>query len=107
MLVKLHSEMQNFVVDSSPGYVYTESVKPNVWLSPKYIFEVKAAGFSVSPIYSTASKLNKKGGISLRFPRFIKLREDKGIKDVTTSKQVLYMFNEFAADNDASDDIFN
>ncbi|KAM0674478.1 ATP-dependent DNA ligase Cdc17 [Gurleya vavrai] len=106
-LIKLFNEMKDLVINVPQNYVFTESVKPDVWIQAKFIFEVKAAGFSISPIYSAACKINGNNGISLRFPRFLRLREDKNLKDATSSKQVLNMFHEISGDKVSSDDVFN
>ncbi|KAM0688359.1 ATP-dependent DNA ligase Cdc17 [Conglomerata obtusa] len=106
-LKKLHKEIKNFIVKVPQNYVYKESIKPDLWIRARIIFEVRAAGFSVSPIYSAAHRLNNGNGISLRFPRMIRIRDDKGLKDVTSSKQILFMLKEFSTDNESSDDLFN
>lgn len=71
-------------------YVYDTSnsnAVPDVWFEPTMLFEVLTADLSLSPIYK-AAHLEYGKGISLRFPRFIRIRDDKGIEDATSSTEV-------------------
>lgn len=70
-------------------YIYANgsNAVPDVWLEPTTLFEVLTADLSLSPIYKAGHSEYGKG-ISLRFPRFIRIREDKRIEDATTSEQI-------------------
>lgn len=71
-------------------YVYdtkNASSAPDVWLEPTTVFEILIADLSLSPIYKAAHSEYGKG-VSLRFPRFIRVRDDKGIEDATTSTEI-------------------
>lgn len=76
-----------------PYYRCTDGVKPDVWFEPVQVWEVKAADFSISPIYTAGWGLVEAGkGISLRFPRFIKVRDDKTPEGASTSSMVADLY---------------
>ena len=92
MLQQLYQRLQPTVIDGPKAfYVYDSSAEPDIWFEPTLLFEVLAADLSLSPIYKAGSTSYDKG-ISLRFPRFIRLREDKGVEDATSSEQIIEFY---------------
>lgn len=47
----------------------------------------------MSPVYPAARSLLGERGCSIRFPRFMKVREDKGIENATTAEQLARMYH--------------
>ncbi|KAK6089427.1 hypothetical protein P3W45_001564 [Vairimorpha bombi] len=103
-LSRLYEELNNFVVEFPKNVRFKDQTKPDVWISPKYVWEVKAAAVSVSPIYCCGMQHESKG-FSLRFPRFLRERDDKTNTDATTSSQIILNYNE-ANDIEIEDDVY-
>jgi DNA ligase-1 len=68
-----------------PGYVEYVG-HPDVWFEPQEVWEMAFADITLSPTYTAAIGLvSEERGLSMRFPRFLKVREDKGIEEASTS----------------------
>lgn len=75
------------------SYNVDARMKPDVWLEPCQVWEIKAADLSISPVHTAAMGVKADGkGIGLRFPRFLRIRDDKGPEDATAADQIVDMF---------------
>lgn len=94
-LKNFHELLSAKVIDQPKSYyVYNTTLAnnaPDVWFEPTLVFEVLTADLSLSPVYKAGCNKYEKG-ISLRFPRFIRLRDDKTPEDSTNSDQLIEMY---------------
>lgn len=92
LLQQLYDKLKPTAIDGPMAfYVFDPSAQPDVWFEPTLLFEVLAADLSQSPIYKAGSSHYDKG-ISLRFPRFLRTREDKPVEEATSSEQVVDLY---------------
>lgn len=68
-----------------PSYVEYHG-HPDVWFAPQEVWEMAFADITKSPTYLAAIGLVDEGrGLSMRFPRFLRVRDDKGIDEASTA----------------------
>ena len=88
------------------------SLSPDIWFKPTEVWEIRGAelvhlpptpffltlifllcSFTLSPVYPAAQSLLGERGCSIRFPRFIKIRDDKSIENATTAEQLAALYH--------------
>lgn len=80
------------VTENKPGDVAC-TLQPSVWFDPARtaVWEIIGASISASPNHVCAGDVfhsEQHSGLSLRFPRFIRERGDKGRQDATSSHDI-------------------
>lgn len=68
------------------NYVVSESLTPDVWVKPAVVVEIAADEITKSPSHSAH--------YALRFPRLVKFREDKSVKEITTLSEIQQMYGQ-------------
>ncbi|WWC68734.1 uncharacterized protein I206_102668 [Kwoniella pini CBS 10737] len=75
------------------GFYDTNGLRPDFWFEPSEVWEIRGADITLSPVYPAASTLlGSERGLSIRFPRFMKIRDDKSWEQATTSEQFAEMY---------------
>ncbi|KAJ0322230.1 hypothetical protein COL5a_008838 [Colletotrichum fioriniae] len=70
-----------------PAFVEYSGPEPDVWFEPQEVWEMAFADITLSPTYTAAIGLvSDERGLSLRFPRFLKKREDKSMDEASTNE---------------------
>ncbi len=88
-LPKMFSELKE---DHKPAMVNSKMI-PDVWLYPEIVMEIQGAEITVSPIHTCAyGKIEKDSGLALRFPRMVKIRDDKKAEDATTTNEIIELY---------------
>lgn len=78
---------KKLVVDRKPENVFAE-IEPDYWLKPEVVFEIIYEEIQKSPAEKHTS------GFGLRFPRFVKLREDKSVDEINTIEEIEQLYIE-------------
>ncbi len=84
-------EMLEKIKTEGPPERLDYRMEPDFWVELKYVVEVAFDDITLSPTHTCGLKDDK--GYALRFPRMLRLREDKGINEVTTTKEVIEMYD--------------
>ncbi|EPS38331.1 hypothetical protein H072_8082 [Dactylellina haptotyla CBS 200.50] len=97
VLAALHTQLSPLIIPKpKPFYAHSTVPKdqPDVWFEPQVVWEVLCADLTLSPRYKAAAEnVGASGkGVSLRFPRYIRERDDKKPDSATTARQVAEMY---------------
>jgi len=81
VLDELPEKLKQYQSDKKPARVNCKKeMIPDVWFKPGVVVDVLAAELTVSPFHTA--------GVALRFPRFLRFRDDKKAEQATTLKEV-------------------
>ncbi|KAL9654347.1 hypothetical protein ABK040_010376 [Willaertia magna] len=95
MLKKCTETMNGFIINGPKSYYsFRESQRPDVWFDTTQVWEIKAADLTISPAHTAAiGHVDDSKGIALRFPRFVRMREDKTPEQATTAQDIADLYN--------------
>ncbi len=68
-------------------------IQPDYWIIPDKVAEIMGAEITLSPLHTCGwGKIKSDAGLAIRFPRFIRWRDDKGASDATTVDEIIEMY---------------
>ncbi|KAJ3552205.1 hypothetical protein NM688_g4271 [Phlebia brevispora] len=71
----------------------TGGLRPEVYFKPQEVWEIRGADVTISPVSVAAiGRVSDEKGLSLRFPRFMRVREDKTIGTASTPEFLANMY---------------
>lgn len=91
-LDKMYSIFEPYIIPHKHPRV-DSIIKPDLWFVPSKVAEIIGAELTLSPLHTCCwNKIRSGAGISIRFPRFIRWRDDKGPEDATTTSELMEMY---------------
>ena len=99
-LDELYNKLKEIILPQTPSNYKLGKAEPEVVFEAKIVVEVKTADLSISPIYTAGYDLTPDHrGVSLRFPRFQRIRDDKKPYEACTSEEIVKLYNNQASIN--------
>lgn len=92
---QMYKLVQKLKVNGQPGdFVVDKLVVPDIWVKPGVVLEILADEITLSPRHTAGRDIDKdKGrGYSLRFPRLIRVRDDKNTDQATSVHEVKELY---------------
>jgi DNA ligase-1 len=84
---RLRERLDAARVPARPRQVEAD-ITPDIWVQPCVVLEVLAGGITRSPRH-TAGKMGRAPGYALRFPRVVRIRDDRRPEDATTEAELV------------------
>ncbi|MGA2393001.1 MAG: ATP-dependent DNA ligase [Candidatus Lustribacter sp.] len=93
LLRSLPKKLKPYLIPQRDRLVET-GMKMDVWFEPAVVLEISGADLTISPVHTVARTTLKRGGIALRFPRLLRIRDDKTAEQATTVREILAMYRQ-------------
>lgn len=94
-LAALQDKLDQYRSEERHRLVATEA-EADVWFEPAVVMEVAGAEITVSQMHTVGRDRVQNGGLALRFPRFLRWRDDKESQQATTANEVYQMYQQMA-----------
>lgn len=88
---EINDLLKKYAVEKQPVNILVDSdMQPDKYIEPAVVIEVIGSEITSSPSH-TSGQENSGNGYALRFPRFLRIRYDKGPEDATTVEEVKHL----------------
>ncbi len=92
-LASLHRQLAPLVLQRPPKQLRT-GLEPDYYIEPELVLEVLGAEVTLSPVHRCAfERVRPAAGLAIRFPRMVRIRDDKGPQEATTSGEIEQMYH--------------
>lgn len=88
--MKTLRELLSKIKTKDPPEDLVYRITPDFWVEPKYVIEVAFDEITESPLHTAGMHGEK--GYALRFPRMVRMRNDKAPDEATTTREAIEMF---------------
>jgi DNA ligase-1 len=91
-LAQLHELLSPLVLERAPTNLRS-GLEPDFYIEPTLVLEVLGAEVTLSPVHRCSyGTVRPEAGLAIRFPRMVRVRDDKGPAEATTSKEIEDMY---------------
>ena len=91
-LAALHQRLSPLVLPEAPRNLRS-GLEPDFHIQPELVLEVLGAEVTLSPVHRCAhGSIRPAAGLAIRFPRMVRVRDDKGPEEATTSAEIEDMY---------------
>ena len=88
----LHARLSALALKRPPKGLRS-GLEPDFYIEPQVVLEVLGAEVTLSPVHRCAfGRVRKGAGLAIRFPRMVRVRDDKGPGQATTTAEMLEMY---------------
>jgi len=88
----LHERLAPMVL-KGPSKGLVSGLEPDFYIEPGIVLEVLGAEVTLSPVHRCAfGRVRRGAGLAIRFPRMVRVRDDKGPGEATTTAEIEAMY---------------
>ncbi|MCK9292651.1 MAG: ATP-dependent DNA ligase [archaeon] len=91
VLLELKNLLDTSKLEKRPSYLVT-NIDADVYVLPKIVVEINFDEITRSTVHTVCYDQDLNQGLALRFPRFVRLRDDKNDRQTTTQEEIQRLY---------------